>query len=78
MSAVTHEPSDVNPQPTRPVALWTIDDLAAALQVSVKTVRRQMLAETLPKPLRIGRQLRWHPEEVAEHLRRRSAEAQGL
>jgi excisionase family DNA binding protein len=46
----------------------TVEDLARELQVSVKTVRRHDIEGKLPEPLRIGRQLRWPRQMIADWL----------
>jgi len=51
--------------PTAAPLLWTPDDLAAALQVSVRTLRRQeLLGKIGPRPLTIGRGLRYRVDEI--------------
>lgn len=75
MSVVAQPPE---PEAPRELELWTAHDLAAALKVSAKTVQRLVLSGELPKPMHIGRQLRWHPAVVDDYLRRLAEEAQEL
>lgn len=45
--------------------LLTVDEVAARLGVSRKTVLRENLRGHLPQPLRIGRCLRWSAQELS-------------
>lgn len=62
----TRAPTTVDESaPTAAPLLWTPDDLAAALQVSVRTLRRQeLLGKIGPRPLTIGRAIRYRVDEV--------------
>ena len=65
---------DTQPEPSHDMAaertdaaplLWTPDDLAAALQVSTRTLRRlELIGRIGPEPLSIGRGLRYRVDEV--------------
>lgn len=51
--------------PAAPPLLMTPDDLAAALQVSTRTLRRlELLGRIGPRALSIGRGIRYRTEEV--------------
>ena len=51
------------------VELLNIAGLARMLSISTQTIRQKMSAGTWPlDPIRIGRQLRWHPEAVEQFL----------
>lgn len=39
-------------------------DVARRLRVSERTVIRLRLAQALPPPIRIGRQIRWRPADI--------------
>ena len=53
------------PAPPAEPLLWTPDDLAAVLQVSVRTVRRlELLGQIGPRPMTIGRGIRYRVDEV--------------
>lgn len=53
--------------------LLKIRELAATLQVSVRTVQTHVAAGRLPRPLRIGRAVRWLPTEVSEAIKAMAA-----
>ena len=48
--------------PTRPLS--DVSTVAARLSVSAKTVRRWADSGQMPKPIRVGRLLRWRPEVI--------------
>jgi predicted DNA-binding transcriptional regulator AlpA len=48
--------------------LLDTDDLVRLLKVSEKTIRRMVLRKQFPKPLKIGGQNRWHPDDVAQAI----------
>ena len=50
--------------------LWTIDVLAAHLGLSTRAVYNRVHRSdgTIPPPIRIGRLLRWQPEQVEEWI----------
>lgn len=52
------------PPPADPTLL-DVAALAARLNVSARTVRRLDATGKIPQPIRIGRALRWHPDEIA-------------
>ncbi len=45
--------------------------VAESLGVSAKTIRRMVLRGEFPKPIKIGGQLRWHPNDVAPWIESR-------
>jgi len=49
-----------------PPLLLTAQDLAAKLQVSLRSVRRLDLAGRLPAPVTIGRAVRWRANEIRD------------
>jgi excisionase family DNA binding protein len=53
--------------------LLTTADVAALLQVSAQTIRKWVSQGTFPKPVRMGRKVRWDAETV-----RRALAARGL
>lgn len=53
--------------------LWTIEDLASYLKVSVKTVRDWRLRGAAPRALKLGRHVRFRPEDVEEWLTMRES-----
>lgn len=50
------------------VELLTIEDVAERLRVSVDTVRWLRQEGRFPPAMRVGRHLRWYPEDVADWL----------
>lgn len=58
---------------TTPPELWTIEDLASYLKVSVKTVRDWRLRGIAPRALKLGRHVRFRPEDVHEWLELRES-----
>lgn len=53
---------DVEPEPM----LIGAGDVARELGVSIKTVRRLDLARKLPRPVRLGRTVRWRRQELRD------------
>lgn len=53
---------------TEKVHLLNANDLAALLQISVRTVRKMAKDGTGPKCLRVGRQIRWEQQAVDEWI----------
>lgn len=51
--------------------LLTAPELAAALRVSVSTVRRLAARGAIPPPVRVGRSVRWRRAEIARLLSNR-------
>ncbi|MCK9878253.1 helix-turn-helix domain-containing protein [Frankia sp. Ag45/Mut15] len=51
-----------------PRRLWKIDDLAEYLGVSVDTIYKWRTNRYGPKAARIGKHLRWRPEDVEAWL----------
>lgn len=50
--------------------LLTLSDVAKILCVSERTVRRLRDAGKLPRPIKIGRQLRWRSGDIERYLKR--------
>jgi predicted DNA-binding transcriptional regulator AlpA len=44
--------------------LLTIEQLAAMYQVNPRTIRRRVIDGTFPKPVKIGRSIRWNRADV--------------
>jgi excisionase family DNA binding protein len=64
-------PPDAPPEAAPPDRLWSIDDLAAYLNVSRRAVERLKSAGRLPRPVVIGRRCpRWSPEAIREWIER--------
>src|SRR5262249_5740504 len=55
-----------------PDRLWRDDDVAAFLAVSPRTVARLKHHRGFPKPVKVGRSVRWVPEEIRSWVRRGS------
>lgn len=51
------------------MALMDARDVSRRLSVSTRTVWRLLSADQLPKPVRIGRSVRWQREVVEEWIR---------
>ena len=51
-------------------SLLTIKEVAAYLNVSVRTLERELSAGTFPQPVRIGRLRRWRQEDIDQYLER--------
>jgi excisionase family DNA binding protein len=49
--------------------LLSVQDLAALLNISVRTVWRQDSSGQMPRPVRIGRTVRWFEEEILAWVR---------
>lgn len=49
--------------------LLTPRELARFLRVDVATLRRLVTAGKLPRPIRLGRGIRWHLTDVLTHLK---------
>lgn len=58
-------PSDVPPDPH---SLLTAADVAALLQINVRTLRRMRHERSFPRPTRVGRALRWKRSLVERWL----------
>ena len=52
------------------MALMDARDVSRRLSVSTRTVWRLLSADQLPKPVRIGRSVRWRREIVEEWIRK--------
>lgn len=52
--------------------LLTIQDLADKLQVSTRTITNWLEEKKLPRPIRIGRGLRWRPETIDNWLKKQA------
>jgi excisionase family DNA binding protein len=48
--------------------VYTPDELAAALQVSTRTLYRLDSSGKLPRPVSVGRSLRWRRDEILAWL----------
>ena len=57
------DPSDLSPRP-----LLTAKELAELLGVSLRSIWRRKNDGTLPKPVRLGRIVRWHRQSVERWL----------
>jgi len=53
----------------RPVRLMTVDDVAAMLQVSERTIHRMKSAGELPKHLEIGKSIRWTQGSIENFIK---------
>ena len=49
--------------------LLTQGDLAKRLRISIRQVRRLDKSGSLPRPLRLGQCVRWHPDEIDRWLK---------
>jgi excisionase family DNA binding protein len=58
----------VAPVPLEP--LLTLSDLARLLRVSTRTVYRLVERGRFPRPLKVGGQNRWMPEDISNALER--------
>jgi excisionase family DNA binding protein len=54
--------------PPDPLSLLTAAEVAALLQVDVRTLRRMRHERTFPRPTRLGRSLRWKRSLVERWL----------
>jgi predicted DNA-binding transcriptional regulator AlpA len=54
--------------PTKEKPLLTAKDLAELLGVSLRSVWRRKNDGTLPKPIQIGRMVRWHRQTIETWL----------
>lgn len=54
--------------PTDPHSLLTAADVAALLQIDVRTLRRMRHERSFPRPTRVGRSLRWKRSLVERWL----------
>lgn len=54
--------------------LLTVDDVAKILRVSTRTVRRRWNKGEFPAPMRIGRLVRWHPDQIRDYLAKQREE----
>ena len=55
--------------------LLTVKDLADRLQISQRQCWKLLASERLPKPVRIGRSVRWSAAVIARWLEKLQAEA---
>lgn len=60
--------------PCSPPGLWTVEETAAYLQVPVKTLYAWRLRGIGPRGIRVGRYVRYRPDDV-EHWLDEQAEA---
>ena len=49
--------------------LLTRNEVLEILAVGDQTLRRMLRRGEFPQPVRVGRQLRWHPAQIREWLR---------
>ncbi|TFB62021.1 DNA-binding protein [Cryobacterium sp. Hz7] len=56
------------PEPSPFAQLWTVTDIASYGQIKVGTVRNWASAGRLPKPVRLGRAVRWRACEVVAYF----------
>jgi len=56
------------PAPAVEPLLATARDLAAMLRLSLRTIRGMDRAGKLPKPIRIGRSIRWRYDELCDWI----------
>jgi len=61
--------SNVEPLPTLPPKLLSVDDMADLLQVNQRTIRRWRMQGRLPSGIEIAGVIRWHPDEIDEWIR---------
>ena len=59
-------PADERPTPAPTLEPWLLDanDLAKLLRLSLRSIRKLDRAGKLPKPLRVGRAVRWKFDEI--------------
>ncbi len=50
--------------------LWTVNDLAKALQISTRCVWRLKSSGKLPQPVVVGGSIRWKRDEVHDWVKR--------
>jgi len=55
------------------MAYFTLNSLAERLGVTRPTISRLSKAGDFPRPIKVGRQLRFHPDDVAEWERQQRA-----
>lgn len=55
--------------------LLTVDDIANILKVSTRTLRRRWHKGEFPPPMRIGRLIRWHPDQLRDYLAKQREES---
>lgn len=66
-SYISRQTARTETTPLRP-ALLTLKDIAAELQVSVRTVQRLVPLGKLPVPVRVGRQWRWRRTDIEKWI----------
>jgi predicted DNA-binding transcriptional regulator AlpA len=47
---------------------WTIKALAAYLKITPRTIRRLINTDQFPRPMKIGRHIRWTPQVIETFL----------
>jgi predicted DNA-binding transcriptional regulator AlpA len=52
--------------------LLALHDLESILRVSTRTIRRLLARRQFPAPVRIGRSLRWRPDDLRAFIHERS------
>jgi len=48
--------------------LWTVKEVAAALKLGQRTIWRMVSTGALPKPIRLGRSVRWRRATIERWL----------
>ena len=67
-SSAAPEQGQVVVNATKPQPLLTTSDMCAVLRIGSRTLRRMCLRGDVPKPLHVGRLLRWDSDAVQEWL----------
>jgi len=57
--------------------VWTVGQTATAYKVSIRTIYRWWAQDLIPKPIRIGRSIRWRRRDVEKHIEGLSPVATG-
>ena len=57
-------PADTRPEQSPRPLLWTVRDVATALQVSQRHVLRLCASGQLPRPMKLGQLVRWDAETI--------------
>ncbi len=72
LATLTPPPTTHTPRATVPASrLLTARDVAQRLACDERTVRRLSREGKLPRPIKVGRRLRWRAAEIDEWLERR-------
>ena len=66
-SSTPHDRDDgLNAVPLRQSLLLTVEELAALLKISVRSVWRMQSAHQIPKPVRLAGSVRWRLSEIQD------------